>query len=169
MTRACNQVRTPSPCTHLVGSAHSPHSPHCAKERIGKRFWRNYIALLPRKSAMSKKKLHTYCILEGHLQFYLDKVMVRTNLGGFWETWGGLWGGLGRTLGRLLGDLGRTLGLKMGARSKKREGRSNKKDARREKEEPTRKKQEERRKKKQKIYIQTPDQPLLAAPYYIID
>ena len=75
MTRACNQVRTPSPCTHLPDSVDSPDSVDCAKERIGKRFWRKYIALLPRKSAMSKKKLHTYCILEGHLQFYLDKVI----------------------------------------------------------------------------------------------
>ena len=54
-----------------------------ARDRMVNRFLQKYIALLPRKSAMSKKKLHTYCILEGHLQFYLDKLMVRANLGGF--------------------------------------------------------------------------------------
>ena len=45
-------------------------------------------------------------------------------------------------------------------RSKEREGRSNTKEARREKEETTRKE------KNKRLYIQTPDQPLLAAPYY---
>ena len=50
-------------------------------------------------------------------------------------------------------------------RSKKREGRTNTKEARRKKEEATRK---EKNKKSIYIYIQTPDQPLLAAPYYMI-
>ena len=45
-------------------------------------------------------------------------------------------------------------------RSKEREGRSNTKEARREKEETTRKE------KNKRLYIQTPDQPLLAALYY---
>ena len=131
---------------------------------------------------MSKKKLHTYCILEGHLHFYLDKLMVRATLGGFWETWGGLWGGLGRTLGKLLGGLEGLGGTrrrrrekKQRNRSKKRKGRSNTKEAAREKEEATQKKQEERRenqherknKKSIYIYIQTPDQPLLR-PHIII-
>ena len=133
---------------------------------MGNRFLQKYIAVLLRKSEMSKKKLHTYCILEGHLHFYLDKVMVRATLGGFWETWGGLWGGLGRTLGRLLGGLEGLGGTrrrrrekeeatqqkqeekrkKQHKRSSKREGRSNAKEARRKKGEPT-------RKEKQKIYI----------------
>ena len=94
-----------------------------------------HIALLLRKSVMSKKKLHTYCILEGHLHFYLDKVMVRATLGGFWETWGGLWGGLGRTLGKLLGGL---------------EGLGGTRSRRREKEEETQQTQEEKRKKQHK-------------------
>ena len=45
-------------------------------------------------------------------------------------------------------------------RGKKREGRRNSKEARRKKEEPTRKEN-----KNKILYIQTPDQPLLAAPY----
>ena len=61
MTRACNQVRTPSPCTHLVGRARRAR---CAKSRAGNRFWRKKNRWEPIVSAMSKKKLHTYCVFE---------------------------------------------------------------------------------------------------------
>ena len=81
---------------------------------------------------------------------------------------------LGEDFGEAFGRLGEDSGAQDGPkkqeerrkkqqkRCKKREGRTNTKEARREKEEPTRKE------KKQNLYIQTPDQPLLAAPYYII-
>ena len=103
---------------------------------------------------MSKQKWHTYCILEGHFQFYLDKVMVGSSLGVVWETWGGLWGGFGEPRWLKMEPRWSNMGprwsqdgpcrsqeaiqKKQEERSKKRKGRSNAKEAR-EKEEPTRK------------------------------
>ena len=152
-----------------------------AQNRMGNRFLQKYIAVLLRKSEMSKKKLHTYCILEGHLHFYLDKVMVRTNLGGFWETWGGLWGGFGEPRWLKMEPRWSNMGPRWSQ-----DGPCRSQDgcniailasARREKEEATQKKQQERRKKQHErskkkegrnntkgktknLYIKTPDQPL---------
>ena len=83
---------------------------------------------------------------------------LRGALERLWEAWRRL----GEPLGMLWGALRKRL-----IGNKKEEGRQ-KKEGKQQKEERRKEKEDKRKEKKQKkIYTQTPDQPLLAAPYYI--
>ena len=57
MTRACNQVRTPSPCTHFVGRPRPPGCPIPPCQELKCRIFAKKISLGPHSECNVKKKV----------------------------------------------------------------------------------------------------------------